>query len=76
MIFCLISLGIIFFEMCYRPLTTLMERDKIIGSIRRPEMVFPDDFQGEKYSKQVSRIHMSFIQLSYMTIFKYKVTIL
>ncbi|KAF6023266.1 hypothetical protein EB796_018423 [Bugula neritina] len=47
------SLGIIFFEMCYRPLTTLMERDKIIGNIRRPEIILPNDFICEQNAKQV-----------------------
>jgi len=53
LLFCFNSLGIIFFEMCYRPLTTLMERDKIIGNIRRPEIILPNDFICEQNSKQV-----------------------
>ena len=30
----LYSLGIIFFEMCYKPLTTSMERVKVLGNLR------------------------------------------
>ena len=30
----LYSLGIIFFEMCYKPLTTSMERARVLGSLR------------------------------------------
>ncbi|KAF2669022.1 Serine/threonine-protein kinase [Microthyrium microscopicum] len=38
------SLGIIFFEMCY-PLTTGMERAKVMGDIRAKGVVLPDDFE-------------------------------
>ncbi|KAI8514991.1 Eukaryotic translation initiation factor 2 alpha kinase 4 [Branchiostoma belcheri] len=38
------SLGIIFFEMCYQPLTTGMERVKIIGNLRMESVQFPEDF--------------------------------
>ncbi|XP_078593658.1 eIF-2-alpha kinase GCN2-like isoform X1 [Branchiostoma floridae x Branchiostoma japonicum] len=38
------SLGIIFFEMCYQPLTTGMERVQIIGNLRMESVQFPDDF--------------------------------
>ncbi|XP_070151406.1 eIF-2-alpha kinase GCN2 isoform X2 [Polyergus mexicanus] len=37
------SLGIIFFEMTYKPLTTGMERVKILLSLRSKEIVFPSD---------------------------------
>ncbi|XP_011337588.1 eIF-2-alpha kinase GCN2 isoform X2 [Ooceraea biroi] len=37
------SLGIIFFEMTYKPLTTGMERVKILLSLRSKEIVFPAD---------------------------------
>ncbi|KAJ1921520.1 eukaryotic translation initiation factor 2-alpha kinase [Mycoemilia scoparia] len=37
------SLGIILFEMCY-PLKTAMERAKVITALRRPEIIFPEDF--------------------------------
>ena len=30
----LYSLGIIFFEMCYKPFTTCMERIKVLGNLR------------------------------------------
>ena len=30
----LYSLGIIFFEMCYKPLETTMERVKVLGNLR------------------------------------------
>lgn len=35
------SLGIIFFEMCHPPLSTGMERVKILNAIRQPEIVLP-----------------------------------
>ncbi|CAG0886874.1 unnamed protein product [Cyprideis torosa] len=44
----LYSLGIIFFEMSYRPLKTGMERSRLIEGIRQPTPVFPDDFDGKK----------------------------
>ncbi|XP_032674850.1 eIF-2-alpha kinase GCN2 isoform X2 [Odontomachus brunneus] len=37
------SLGIIFFEMTYKPLTTGMERVKILLNLRSKEIVFPTD---------------------------------
>ena len=36
----LYSLGIIFFEMCFRPLTTSMERVQVLGNIRKASKVF------------------------------------
>ena len=36
------SLGICFFEMCYRPLTTSMERITIISNLRLPTIQFPE----------------------------------
>ncbi|XP_044265056.1 eIF-2-alpha kinase GCN2 [Tribolium madens] len=38
------SLGIIFFEMCYKPLPTNMERIKILTNLRKKEIVLPEDF--------------------------------
>ncbi|XP_023245579.1 eIF-2-alpha kinase GCN2 [Copidosoma floridanum] len=38
------SLGIIFFEMCYKPLKTGMERVKIILNIRSKEILLPPEF--------------------------------
>ncbi|KAL6267393.1 hypothetical protein P5V15_000468 [Pogonomyrmex californicus] len=37
------SLGIIFFEMTYKPLTTGMERVKVLLNLRSKEIVFPPD---------------------------------
>ncbi|KAJ2005627.1 eukaryotic translation initiation factor 2-alpha kinase [Coemansia thaxteri] len=45
------SLGIIFFEMCY-PLHTGMERATVLHNLRKPEIVFPDDFPFEKMQLQ------------------------
>ncbi|KAJ1671142.1 eukaryotic translation initiation factor 2-alpha kinase, partial [Coemansia sp. RSA 25] len=45
------SLGIIFFEMCY-PLNTAMERANVLHNLRKPEIVFPDDFPVEKMQLQ------------------------
>ncbi|CAH1116543.1 unnamed protein product [Phaedon cochleariae] len=46
------SLGIILFEMCYRPLETSMERIKILTKLRCKEVTFPDDFVNKKNEKQ------------------------
>ncbi|KAI8318619.1 kinase-like protein [Martensiomyces pterosporus] len=45
------SLGIIFFEMCY-PLNTGMERATVLHNLRKPEIVFPQDFPVEKMQLQ------------------------
>lgn len=37
------SLGIIFFEMTYKPLATGMERVKILLNLRSKEIIFPPD---------------------------------
>ncbi|XP_071529690.1 eIF-2-alpha kinase GCN2 isoform X2 [Panulirus ornatus] len=37
------SLGVIFFEMIYHPLTTGMERVKVLSDLRKPEIKFPED---------------------------------
>lgn len=50
------SLGIIFFEMCYIPLVTVMERGKVIGGLREKEVNFPPDFATDKNAVQVSII--------------------
>lgn len=50
------SLGIIFFEMCYTPLVTVMERGKVIGKLREKEVNFPSDFATDKNVVQVSII--------------------
>lgn len=49
----LYSLGIIFFEMCYKPLPTGMERVKILGNLRLPEVRFPEDFDQFELKSQV-----------------------
>lgn len=38
------SLGVMFFEMCYRPLLTHMERIKVLADLRLEECVLPADF--------------------------------
>lgn len=48
----LYSLGIIFFEMCYKPLPTGMERVKILGNLRLPEVRFPEDFDQYELKSQ------------------------
>ncbi|KAJ2660706.1 eukaryotic translation initiation factor 2-alpha kinase [Coemansia sp. RSA 1200] len=45
------SLGIIFFEMCY-PLKTGMERATVLHNLRKPEIVFPDDFSADRMQLQ------------------------
>lgn len=47
------SLGVIFFEMCYKPLQTGMERVKILGQLRQKEIIFPDDFDVVEMERQV-----------------------
>ena len=39
------SLGIIFFEMCHPPLTTGMERIKVLSAVRSKEIELPKDFE-------------------------------
>ncbi|XP_041355156.1 eIF-2-alpha kinase GCN2-like [Gigantopelta aegis] len=46
------SLGVIFFEMCFKPLSTGMERVKILSNIRAESITFPDDFDEIKMSNQ------------------------
>ena len=38
------SLGIIFFEMIYKRLPTLMERIHVLTNLRKPDIIFPRDF--------------------------------
>ena len=47
------SLGIIFFEMRHPPVSTLMERAKILTDIRKSEIKFPDSFDRDQMHKQV-----------------------
>lgn len=46
------SLGIIFFEMCYKPLITQMEKMKILTGIRSREIIFPTDFSTKECQRQ------------------------
>ncbi|XP_028933853.1 eIF-2-alpha kinase GCN2 isoform X1 [Ornithorhynchus anatinus] len=49
----LFSLGIIFFEMCYRPMATASERIFVLGRLREPTSPkFPEDFDDGKHAKQ------------------------
>ena len=50
----LYSLGLIFFEMCYRPLKTGMERLRLLGGLRKANIEFPDDFSHVTMSRQVA----------------------
>ncbi|KAL0111656.1 hypothetical protein PUN28_013086 [Cardiocondyla obscurior] len=47
------SLGIIFFEMTYKPLTTGMERVKILLNLRSKEIVFPSDISETDVLSQI-----------------------
>ncbi|CAL8272326.1 unnamed protein product [Merluccius merluccius] len=49
----LFSLGIILFEMSYRPMTTYSERISVIGQLRTEAIDFPEDFS--KYEKGTQR---------------------
>jgi len=49
----LYSLGVIFFEMCYRPMMTGMERIKTLTSLRLLTIELPDDFNELELDKQV-----------------------
>ncbi|KAH0620584.1 hypothetical protein JD844_021211 [Phrynosoma platyrhinos] len=48
----LFSLGIIFFEMSYHPLTTASERIFVLSQLRLPSIEFPKDFDEVKNAKQ------------------------
>ena len=41
------SLGVMFFEMCYPPLPTGMERVKVLTALREPSIALPEDFDPE-----------------------------
>ncbi|XP_043271459.1 eIF-2-alpha kinase GCN2 [Venturia canescens] len=47
------SLGIILFEMCYKPLNTGMERVKILLNLRCKEIILPDDMTETEMPHQV-----------------------
>lgn len=48
----LFSLGIILFEMSYRPMDTSSERISVLGMLRQPSIVFPNDFEKPETEKQ------------------------
>ncbi|XP_069116071.1 eIF-2-alpha kinase GCN2-like [Argopecten irradians] len=50
------SMGIIFFEMCYKPLPTGMERVKILSNLRLPEVKLPDDYDQSNFENQTNII--------------------
>ncbi|KAM9191395.1 eIF-2-alpha kinase GCN2 isoform 2-T2 [Mergus octosetaceus] len=52
----LFSLGIIFFEMSYHPMSTASERIFVLSQLRLPNIVFPQDFDEGKHAKQRSVI--------------------
>ncbi|XP_063427677.1 eIF-2-alpha kinase GCN2-like [Mytilus trossulus] len=52
------SLGVIFFEMCYRPLTTGMERVQILANLRSMDIVFPEDFDQLEMKNQTGILKM------------------
>jgi translation initiation factor 2-alpha kinase 4 len=47
------SLGIIFFEMCYKPYTTGMERVKVLLNLRSKEIILPPELNERGMSSQV-----------------------
>ncbi|KAJ8673725.1 hypothetical protein QAD02_004987, partial [Eretmocerus hayati] len=47
------SLGIIFFEMCYKPLTTGMERVKVLLNLRSKEIILPSELVEMQMSSKV-----------------------
>lgn len=47
------SLGVIFFEMCYKPMQTDMERVKILGELRSRKITLPEDFDQMEMENQV-----------------------
>lgn len=46
-------MGVMFFEMCYRALTTGMERVQVLSNIRLPTIDFPEDFDEVEMPNQV-----------------------
>lgn len=50
------SLGVIFFEMAHPPLTTGMERAKVLFSLRKPEIEIPEEFKVKKNTNSVDLI--------------------
>ncbi|CAH0551983.1 unnamed protein product [Brassicogethes aeneus] len=52
------SLGVILFEMCFKPLDTSMERIKILTGLRSKEITFPEEFLKKKNEKQETLIKL------------------
>ncbi|PBP24200.1 protein kinase [Diplocarpon rosae] len=50
------SLGIIFFEMCFRPLVPGMDRARVSEGLRQKQPVFPDDFKPSELPVQADII--------------------
>ncbi|XP_069986045.1 eIF-2-alpha kinase GCN2 isoform X2 [Penaeus vannamei] len=50
------SLGVIFFEMAHPPLTTGMERAKVLFNLRKPEIDIPEEFIVKKNANSVELI--------------------
>ncbi|XP_063803267.1 eIF-2-alpha kinase GCN2 isoform X2 [Pseudophryne corroboree] len=48
----LFSLGIMLFEMSYRPMDTSSERISVLSMLRQPSIVFPNDFEKPETEKQ------------------------
>jgi len=62
----LYSLGVIFFEMCYRPMMTGMERIKTLTSLRLPTIELPDDFNELELDKQVCVFHIDWLLICWL----------
>lgn len=59
------SLGIIFFEMCYRPFSTDMERHKTLMNLRcASRILFPDDFINKKTAQRQKVTLIRYVLLS------------
>lgn len=56
----LYSLGIIFFEMCYHPLTTVMERVKVLVNLRNNAIILPVDFTEDGRTREIHIIRYVF----------------
>ncbi|XP_023658138.1 eIF-2-alpha kinase GCN2 isoform X1 [Paramormyrops kingsleyae] len=52
----LFSLGIILFEMSYRPMTTASERIAVLSQLRTESIQFPEDFRGSEQGTQMKVI--------------------
>ena len=50
------SLGVILFEMFYRPMPIMMERVSVLTELRREKVVFPKDWPKERLANQTRLI--------------------